>query len=204
MKIQFQFDPEKTVQAAAFLIKLNQPEPMNYMGLLKMLYIADRHALELMDWPITGDKYFSLQYGPVLSGVLDMAKEKRVRDSIVRKTSCQNPLVVWRRHIARVDKDAQEKKYTLVLVSDPGTELLCEEEERILKEVYQKFGHLDPFKVVEWTHDLPEWRNPGKSRLEIDIEELLRYLHKTDDEIMDISNSIDCNRQIDEVLAGCV
>jgi hypothetical protein len=53
MTIKFRFHPEKTVEAAAILLKLHG-KPMKYLGLLKMLYIADRLALKTMDQPITG------------------------------------------------------------------------------------------------------------------------------------------------------
>jgi hypothetical protein len=59
MAIHFRFDPEKTVEAAAMLLKLHG-KPMKYLGLLKMLYIADRIALQRMEQPITGDHYVSM------------------------------------------------------------------------------------------------------------------------------------------------
>ncbi len=71
MTIKFRFHPEKAVEAAAILLKLHG-KPMKYLGLLKMLYIADRLALKTMDQPITGDRYVSMDYGPVLSGVYDL------------------------------------------------------------------------------------------------------------------------------------
>lgn len=61
MAIQFQFHPEKAVEAAALLLKLHG-KPMKYLGLLKMLYIADRIALERLEQPITGDQYVSMNY----------------------------------------------------------------------------------------------------------------------------------------------
>ena len=68
--IQFTFHIEKAIQASALLLKLKGGR-MKYIGLLKMLYIADRIALERLEMPITGDCYFSMKYGPVLSKVYD-------------------------------------------------------------------------------------------------------------------------------------
>jgi hypothetical protein len=48
MEIRFRFHPEKAVQAAALLLKLHN-KPMKYLGLLKMLYLADRCALERIE-----------------------------------------------------------------------------------------------------------------------------------------------------------
>ena len=77
MAILFRFHPQKAVGAAAMFLKLHG-KPMKYLGLLKMLYIADRIALERMEQTITGDCYFSMDYGPVLSGVYDLIKGKSV------------------------------------------------------------------------------------------------------------------------------
>ena len=81
MSIQFRFHPEKAVEAAAMLLKLHG-KPMKYLGLLKMLYIADRLALERMEQPITGDHYVSMDYGPVLSGVYNLIKGKPVDNAL--------------------------------------------------------------------------------------------------------------------------
>ena len=35
---------------------------MEYMKLIKLLYIADRTALDRMDYTITGDKYVSMDH----------------------------------------------------------------------------------------------------------------------------------------------
>ncbi|XZO01656.1 MAG: Panacea domain-containing protein [Microcoleus sp.] len=75
MSIQFRFHPEKAVEAAAILLKLHG-RPMKHLGLLKMLYIADRFALQRMEQPIIGDRYVSMDYGPVLSGVYDLIQGK--------------------------------------------------------------------------------------------------------------------------------
>ncbi|MFN6033997.1 MAG: Panacea domain-containing protein, partial [Dolichospermum sp.] len=130
MPIQFRFHPEKAVEAAAILMKLHG-KPMKYLGLLKMLYIADRIALERIEQPITGDHYVSMKYGPVLSGVYDLIKGKPIDDA----------LPLWSEYISPSDKNF------VYLVKDPGNDELCEEEEEILQEVYQTFGHLDPFHV---------------------------------------------------------
>ena len=71
--ISFTFQLEKTIQASALLLKLKGGR-MKYLGLLKMLYIADRIAFERLEMPITGDCYFSMKYGPVLSQVYDLIK----------------------------------------------------------------------------------------------------------------------------------
>lgn len=185
MPIQFQFHPEKTVEAAAAFLKLHG-KPMKYLGLLKMLYIADRLALKRMEQPITGDQYVSMDYGPVLSGVYDLIKGNQV----------ENALPLWERFISRHDK------YSISLLRDPGDGELCEEEEEIILHVYQSFGHLDPFEVAEWTHDLPEWENPYGSAIPISVENVLRKLGKSDQEISEIYQESIREAYLDGVLNG--
>lgn len=183
MSIMFRFHPEKAVEAAATLLKLHG-RSMKYLGLLKMLYIADRVALQRMEQPITGDRYYSMDYGPVLSGVYDLIKGKPVDDA----------LPLWSKFIS-----PQNKNY-VSLLGDPGNAELCEEEEEIIQQVYQTFGHLDPFDVAEWTHDLPEWQNPHGSAIPIAVEEVLRNVGKTDQEIEEIQQEAIREAYLDKVL----
>lgn len=185
MPIQFRFHPEKAVEAAAVFLKLHG-KPMKYLGLLKMLYIADRIALERMEQPITGDRYVSMDYGPVLSGVYDLIKGNPV----------DNALSLWSEFISPRNENH------VFLLGDPGTEDLCEEEEDIIQQVYQAFGHLDPFHVAEWTHDLPEWQDPHGSRIPITIEDVLRNVGKSDEEIGEIQQEAVREAYLDKVLNG--
>lgn len=185
MAIHFRFDPEKTVEAAAMLLKLHG-QPMKYLGLLKMLYIADRIALQRMEQPITGDNYVSMDYGPVLSGVYDLIKGRHV----------DNALPLWSKFISIHGSNC------VSLLDDPGNAELCEEEEEILKEVYQTFGHLDPFDVAEWTHELPEWQNPYGSAIPISVEDVLLYTGKTSEEVRQIELEAIREAYLDEALHG--
>lgn len=183
MPIQFRLHPEKSVEAAAVLLKLHG-KPMKYLALLKMLYIADRTALGRMDQPITGDHYVSMDYGPVLSGVYDLIKGNAVEDA----------LPLWSKFIAPASANR------VALLDDPGIEDLCEEEEEILKQVYQDFGQLDPFHIVEWTHTLPEWRDPHGSCIPITVEDILKNLGKSDEEIAEIQQETIREAYLDGVL----
>jgi uncharacterized phage-associated protein len=185
MAIEFQFHPEKAIEAAAALLK-RHGKPMRYLGLLKMLYIADRIALERMEQPITGDHYVSMNYGPVLSSVYDLIKGNHASSALPLWSQFISP-----RHDNRV-----------ALLKDPGNDNLCEEEEDILQQVYQAFGHLDPFDIAEWTHDLPEWENPHGSAIPISVENVLASLGKSHEEIRAIRQEAAREAYLDGVLSG--
>jgi len=76
MRIKFQFDERKATQAAAYLIQKNGGS-MNYMALLKLLFLADRASLLKRGHPITGDQVFSMRHGLVLTHVLDRVSQKK-------------------------------------------------------------------------------------------------------------------------------
>ena len=97
--IHFRYNPLKTFQAVALLLKLHG-KPMNYMGLLKLLYVADRKALQSINQPISGDEYFSMNFGPVLSHVYDSIKQK---DSGEQQE-------IWEKHISTRDRNYQQTK----------------------------------------------------------------------------------------------
>src|SRR5436190_24334529 len=64
----------KTAQAAAVLIRAECATGMNYMRVLKLLYIADRECLRRYGRVITGDRAVATKRGPVLSVSLDLIK----------------------------------------------------------------------------------------------------------------------------------
>jgi uncharacterized phage-associated protein len=182
MPIQFRFNPEKTVEAAAVLLKLHG-RPMKYLGLLKMLYISDRIALERMEQPITGDHYVSMDYGPVLSAAYDLIKGKPM-----------DALPLWSKFIS------SRQDNQISLLGDPGNGELCEEEEEILQQVYGEFGQLDPFLVAEWTHGLPEWQNPYGSAIPIRVEDVLKSMGKSAEQVSAIQQEAMRESYLDEVL----
>jgi len=182
--ITFQFHREKAVEAAAMFLRLHR-KPMEYLGLLKMLYIADRMALDQIDESITGDCAYSLDYGPVLSSIYDLIKGQNVNDS----------LPLWSKYICK-------NGYFVYLLADPSNDHLCEVEEEIIGQVYKTFGHLNPFTVAGWTHGLPEWKDPHGSRIPIVVDDVLRYLNKNDEDIKEIRKTVDRESFLDKILAA--
>jgi len=183
MSIQFRFHIEKAIEAAAMFLKLHG-KPMKYIGLLKMLYIADRIALECMNQPITDDNYVSMDYGPVLSGIYDLIKGQPL----------DHALPLWSEYIS------PSANHLIELLKDPGNEELCEEEEEIIQKVYKNFGHLDPFHVADWTHNLPEWKNPHGSAIPITVEAILKSVQKSDEEIEEIRQETIREAYLDKVI----
>ena len=183
--MQFKFHPEKAVEAAAIFLKLHG-KPMKYLGLLKLLYMADRVALKRLEQPITGDRYVSMNYGPVLSTVYDLIKGYQISNA--------ND---WIKYIST----GNEYK-DVCLLGDPGNEELCEEEEEIIQEVYKTHGHFDRFDLAELTHLFPEWQYPNGGAIPIQVEDILKHLGKTDEEVEEIRQALEREVYLDQILNG--
>jgi len=138
-KLRFHFNFDRSLQAVAHLLKKMDGEEMPYIHLLKMLYIADREYLAENGYMITGDRVVAMEYGPVLSHILNLIKGKEDRAG------------VWQHSIQTL------KRYSIRLISDPGIGDLSRSIMAKLNTVFDRFGNLEPFRVVQLTHDFPEW-----------------------------------------------
>ena len=137
---------------------------MNYMRLLKLLYIADRESLKETGRPITGDKVVAMKRGPVLSRVLNLIKDKHT----------QSPY--WERYI-------QKEFYHISLAKDPGVSQLSPFEVETLNRVAEKYVTFDETDMVDETHTFPEWikNQAGDSSAPIPLEDILEAVGRSGD-----------------------
>ncbi len=137
---------------------------MNYMRLLKVLYIAERESLAESGKPITGSNVIAMERGPVLEDVF----------RLIRNQHISTPR--WAEFL-RVDN------YYLEMTSDPGVGLLSRFVTRKLEDVAQRHAQHDEWDMVEITHKLPEWEknNPGTSWKDISLSDILAAVGRADD-----------------------
>jgi hypothetical protein len=67
----FYLDIRKTVQAIGVLLDVRGIERLEYIAIIKLLYIADRESWKETGASITGDVPCAMKNGPVLRGVYD-------------------------------------------------------------------------------------------------------------------------------------
>jgi len=164
--MRFIFDERKAAQAAAYLLQRHGGH-LNYMKLIKLLYLADRRALVDRGLPITGDRMVSMQKGPVLSGVLDLINWGSIDE--------QSP---WLEYIS------PPSDYEVhVLNPDAECKALSRYEKGLLVEIDERFGEFDRWSLVRYTHTLPEWRDPKGSSFPIDPADILRLENRPEKEI---------------------
>jgi hypothetical protein len=161
--MRFCFNERKAAQAAAFVLSRHGGS-LNYMVLLKLLYMADRRALIERGLPITGDRMVSMPHGTALSTVLDLLKAKIMIPAWSRYVSSPNGYEVRSTGTSELD---ELSRYELSVLADIDDEL----------------GGKDWRELRQFTHDLPEWQDPAKSSLTIFPETILRKTGIPDDEI---------------------
>jgi len=112
---------------------------MEYLRLLKLLYIADRQHLQTFQRPIVGTHLVAMKNGPLHSEVYDLVKGEHVDEPL------------WSEYIRR-------DGYEIGLLKDPGVSELSAVEVRTLTTTSDRYEALSEWDVVEVTHGFSEWK----------------------------------------------
>ena len=164
--LHFHFNFEKSLQAVGVMLRTESLRRMNFMKLLKLLYICDKESLKEIGKPITGDRVVAMKRGPVLSHIYNLIKGE----------DCNYP--VWNQYIEKDRFDIFLKES-----EDPGIELLTKFEIEKINEVSERYCRCDEWDMVRITHELPEWKrnDPGESSKPIPDEDILEAIERLDD-----------------------
>ena len=171
--MRFTFNERKAAQAAAYLVK-KQGGQLNYMKLIKMLYLADRKALIDRGAPITGDRMVAMPKGPVLSTILDL----------ITWGTRRGERSEWFEYIS------EPTNYDVAVINEFRTEdfdELSAKEIAILDDICARYGGVGKWALVDYTHQLPEWHDPHGSSFTIDPADILRAEGFSADQIRHIA-----------------
>ena len=85
-----------------------------------------------------------------------------------------------------------------------GTELdeLSDAEVALLESVFAEHGRKSRWELVDFTHTLPEWKDPHGSAIAISYRDILKAGGKSDLEIAAVEDEIEELAETDLVLAG--
>jgi uncharacterized phage-associated protein len=139
MRISFQFDLGKAVQAMAYLVR--ELTRVDKAKLMKLMYVADRDHFIEHGYPITGDEQVAMKYGPLPSACLD-ALDGNPRDAK-----------------ARVFAYLQIEDTTVSLRKDPGDDRLAESEKAMLQRVAGQHRDKSTWALGRETHAYPEYQH---------------------------------------------
>lgn len=165
-KSPFPFCYSKAAEVAATLLRQEPHWQMNYYRLLKLIYIADRIALQETGRPIVGGRLVAMQRGPL---------HTTCRDLITGQDS-ESPW--WMRHF-------QTQHYDVVMLDDPGNHELSKREIEIVNRVRTEHLARDEWEVGEYTNSFSEFeenRPPNGKVREIPFEQLLAAVGRSADQ----------------------
>jgi uncharacterized phage-associated protein len=184
--MRFKFNEQKATQVASMFLK-KHGGTMNYMKLIKLMYLADREALSRWGRPLTGDSYVSMRHGPVLSEVLD--KINHGREPHVHS--------YWHEYIA------VHGAYSVRLKGEgPALDELSKRERGAIRDINRKFGRMDRWDLVDLLHKvLPEWKDPGDTSTPIHVRDIFKALNKTELEIEKIEGELSSLQFVKGVLS---
>ncbi len=167
------FDEQRAAQAAAFLLyKAGGRLPL--IKLMKLMYLAERLALQRYGEPLTGDKLVSMPHGPVLS-----MSYNHITGAIESSPDG------WDAWIAdREGHDVCLKDQSKLRSPEQDLLRLSDADLEVLAEVWAQFGHWDKWKLRDYTHSgaCPEWEDPDGSSKPISYETLFKTVGFNDEQ----------------------
>lgn len=181
------FNEEKTTALACYLLDETKIE---YLKLIKMMYIADRKMLELHNKLITGDTFVNMRLGPVPINTYGLIREekeithfnKQIKQDRKNSSYC-SIWSTWSDHI-KVDE------YAISVKEKPHYEnILVETEMKVIDEIKEKYKNYSSADLVSLLHNkdfCPEWVDPEPNSISpLSITRIMRSLNKTQEEIDD-------------------
>lgn len=172
MRPKSTFREDKATQVASRLLQLSDGE-MDLLKLVKLVYLVDRKALLAFGRPVTFDEFFCMRHGPVVSSTMNCINQ----DSFRSLGSC------WQEYIAARDGNSVR------LLSAASPAQLSPAEESTVDDIHREFGHMEPWELVEYTHTLPEWKDPSPAlRGPLRYEDVLRAEGWTEDDIKEATD----------------
>ena len=155
---------EKIAQALGVLFRADGVDRMNYMRILKLLYIADRESLRETGRPIAGGAVVAMPRGPVLEEVYNL----------IRGQHRQMPL--WGSYF-------RTSRYDLELLHAPDVGQLSRYEIKKLQEIAQRHENDDEWALSQLTHGFLEWQknDPGNSSKPIPLDDILEAVGRAED-----------------------
>lgn len=134
------FNERKATAVACYYLAQAGGE-LEDLKLMKLMYLAEREMIRRANIGITGDTFYSMQNGPVLSETL------RLMQGRPRRASGS----VWTAHIE------SPEQWKLRLKKPFEEPILSEAERRIIEAEWMRHGKKNKWRLVDLTHAFPEW-----------------------------------------------
>lgn len=167
------FNDNVVLQEVIYLLKLNNGR-LNLLKLIKELYLADRLSIKEREWSISGDTYFSMKNGPILSDTLNLLNDKEeFSEYIDREPTDYYPNIILKKELDDYD-------------------YLSDKDKEYLETISNRFKNNTEWELVDYTHKLEEWTSVKKSeRKKIKFTDILAAVGYSSEEISKIKSEQD-------------
>ncbi|NIZ11944.1 Panacea domain-containing protein [Phaeobacter sp. HF9A] len=161
------YDPRKAAQTIAYLAVKNEREPLNILKAIKLVYLADRESVRRSGFTIQDEPHYSMPHGPVNSTTY------RFINGEVPPQEANG----WSEFLT--DRNGHRVGLANPQIDPDDLDELSDAEIAVLDDVWEQFGHLTQWQLVEWTHDphnVPEWEDPHGSSAPIPLRRMMDAL----------------------------
>lgn len=184
------FNERKVAQMAAFFLQRNGGS-LSILKLMKLLYLADRKALDMFDTPISGDRMVSMPHGPVLSKTYELMNGSGF--------SVENGWDSW---VADRAGHMLSLKGSDPSKGDLDLPALSEADIDVLTAVQDEFGDMDAWALRNFTHDhCAEWRDPEGSSRPIDYKDVFAALGRDPEEARIAQQDLESHHSMDQLFS---
>lgn len=162
------------------------------MKAIKLIFFADRYHIRKYGRPITRDEYFAMFYGPVNSGVKDVAEMSQF---------------LGPEESSYAEKFLEASRYEVASIEPLDDAVFSESDLEALSFAWEKFGPYDQFELADISHRYPEWKKHEEtlkenSRVRMSYEDFLDDPENEFEKCFELSpEGKECRREEVEELA---
>ncbi len=153
-RLRFDFSLDKFVAVMTYLVDAGKIHDLTKLKAAKLMFFADKAHLLKYGRPILGDRYVSMDHGPVPSAALDLMNrliapdeiDDPVREQLRAKLSVHRVLF------------ARNHPFRAKVHGEAAYEHLSKSERQVLDEIIATYGHKPVGELIDLTHQEHAWR----------------------------------------------
>lgn len=159
-RIRFEFSLEKFAAAVAYMADIGKIHDLTKLKAAKLLFFADKAHLLRYGRPILGDRYVSMDHGPVPSTALDLMNRLIAPDEIDDPVREELRAKLAVHHVPFT----KHHHFRSRIHGEDVLRHLSSSECSVLDEVIATYGHKPVGALIELTHREYAWRESDKVR----------------------------------------
>jgi uncharacterized phage-associated protein len=158
VKINFEFQPDKLVQALAFFAHKGIAD-LTKLKAAKLLFLADKYHLLRNGRPIIGDRYYCMNLGPVPSESLDEMTRLVAPDEVADETR------EYRDSFLKREKAFWHIYPRIRAKREPDLDVFSDSDIEALEHTAAEYGSLTAAQLVDLVHRDPGFKRADEDRL---------------------------------------